>query len=73
MSAARRATGALAALMFGAFAMGTAELIIVGILDQVALALGISVSQAGGLVTSYALGIAIGGPVATALTGSASA
>jgi DHA1 family inner membrane transport protein len=71
VSAARRATGALAALMFGAFAMGTAELIIVGILDQVALALGISVSQAGGLVTSYALGIAIGGPVATALTGGA--
>ncbi|MFE9750454.1 MFS transporter [Saccharothrix saharensis] len=63
-----RTTLALTALFLGAFVMGSAELIVVGILDLVAADLGVSIAAAGGLVTSYALGISLGGPVLTALT-----
>jgi MFS transporter, DHA1 family, inner membrane transport protein len=60
---------ALGALALGAFAIGTAELVVVGILDLIAKGTSVSVSTAGQLVTAYALGIAIGAPVLTALTG----
>jgi DHA1 family inner membrane transport protein len=59
---------ALAALALGSFTIGTAELLVVGILNIVAKGTGVSISTAGLLVTGYALGIAIGGPVVTALT-----
>jgi MFS transporter, DHA1 family, inner membrane transport protein len=59
---------ALGALALGAFVIGTAELVIVGILNLVAGGLSVSVSTAGLLVTAYALGISIGGPVVGALT-----
>jgi len=63
-----RSNLALGALALGAFVIGTAELVIVGVLDVVAADTGVSISTAGLLVTSYALGISIGGPVVTALT-----
>ncbi|MCE6997130.1 MFS transporter [Saccharothrix sp. S26] len=59
---------ALTALFFGTFVMGSAELIVVGILDLVAADLGVPIGTAGSLVTGYALGISVGGPVLTALT-----
>ncbi|WP_329585703.1 MFS transporter [Kitasatospora sp. NBC_01250] len=59
---------ALGALGLGAFVVGTAELVIVGILDLVAKDLKVSVGTAGLLVTAYALGICIGGPLLTVLT-----
>ncbi|MHA4807829.1 MFS transporter [Flavitalea flava] len=59
---------ALWALTISAFAIGTTEFVMVGILPTVAQSLNISVSAAGLLVTLYALGVAIGGPVLTALT-----
>ncbi|MFJ9821459.1 MFS transporter [Streptomyces sp. NPDC101151] len=59
---------ALAALGLGAFVIGTAELVIVGVLDLIADDLEVSVGAAGLLVTAYALGISVGGPVVTALT-----
>jgi DHA1 family inner membrane transport protein len=59
---------ALAALALGAFAVGTAELVIVGILNLVAKGTDVSVSTAGQLVTAYALGIAVGAPILTVLT-----
>jgi DHA1 family inner membrane transport protein len=59
---------ALAVLGLGAFTVGTSELVVVGILDQIADDAGVSVSTAGTLVTAYALGIALGGPLLTALT-----
>jgi len=62
------AGAALAVLALGAFVFGTAEFVIVGVLDLVARDLGTSIDNAGHLVMAYALGIAIGGPVATALT-----
>jgi MFS transporter, DHA1 family, inner membrane transport protein len=63
-----RSNLALFALALGSFTIGTAELLIVGILNIVAKGTGVSISTAGLLVTGYALGIAIGGPLVTALT-----
>ncbi|MFF7342083.1 MFS transporter [Streptomyces sp. NPDC008163] len=65
---ARKSRAALAALALGAFVIGTAELIVVGVLHLIADDLDITVGSAGLLVTAYALGIALGGPVVTALT-----
>ena len=59
---------ALATLAFAAFVVGTAELVVVGILDLLAEDTGVSISTAGQLVTAYALGIAFGAPVISALT-----
>jgi MFS transporter, DHA1 family, inner membrane transport protein len=64
----RRRGMALATLALGAFTIGTSELVVVGILDPIAHDAGVSISTAGTLVTAYALGIAVGGPIATALT-----
>jgi DHA1 family inner membrane transport protein len=55
-------------LFLGAFVVGSAELVVVGILNLIAGDLDVSVSTAGTLVTAYALGISIGGPVLTAIT-----
>jgi DHA1 family inner membrane transport protein len=66
---ATRSNLALAALALGAFAIGTAELVVVGILNLIAKDTSVSVSSAGQLVTAYALGIAIGAPLLTVLTG----
>lgn len=62
------ASRVLATLFLGTFIMGSTELIVVGVLNLVAADLRLSVSAAGTLVTVYALGMAIGGPVLTALT-----
>jgi DHA1 family inner membrane transport protein len=59
---------ALAVLGLGAFTVGTSELVVVGVLDRISEAAHVSISAAGTLVTAYALGIALGGPVLTALT-----
>lgn len=53
----------LFALFFAAFAFGTTEFVIAGVLPQVAEGLGVSVPTAGYLVSGYAGGIAIGGPL----------
>jgi MFS transporter, DHA1 family, inner membrane transport protein len=64
----RSARVALASLGLAAFTVGTSELVVVGILDPIAHDTGVSISTAGTLVTAYALGIAVGGPIVTALT-----
>jgi predicted MFS family arabinose efflux permease len=64
----RRANLALAALFLGMFVMGSTEWLVVGVLDLIAADLRVSVPRAGWLVTGYALGLAVGGPVLTALT-----
>jgi len=56
------------ALALAAFAIGTTEFVIVGILPEVASDLGVTLSSAGLLVTGYALGVAIGAPIVAALT-----
>ncbi len=59
---------ALWALTISAFGIGTTEFVIVGLLPAVAVDLGTSISSAGLLVSLYAVGVAIGAPVLTALT-----
>jgi DHA1 family inner membrane transport protein len=58
----------LIALFIAAFAFGTTEFVIAGVLPQVADGLGVSIPSAGYLVSGYAIGIAIGGPLLTLLT-----
>ncbi|HAW93589.1 MULTISPECIES: MFS transporter [unclassified Arsukibacterium] len=60
---------ALWALTLSAFAIGTTEFVIVGLVPTIAQDLGVSLPSAGLLVSLYALGVAIGAPVLTALTG----
>lgn len=60
---------ALLALTLSAFAIGTTEFVIVGLIPTIALDLSVSVPSAGLLVSLYALGVAIGAPLLTALTG----
>ncbi|MEB4677673.1 MFS transporter [Enterobacteriaceae bacterium G50] len=60
---------ALLALTISAFAIGTTEFVIVGLVPTIADQLYISLPSAGLLVSIYALGVAIGAPVLTALTG----
>lgn len=60
---------ALLALTVGAFAIGTTEFVIVGLIPTIAADLQVSLPSAGLLVSLYALGVAIGAPVLTALTG----
>jgi DHA1 family inner membrane transport protein len=60
---------ALFALTLSAFAIGTTEFVIVGLVPTIAQDLGVSLPSAGLLVSLYALGVAIGAPVLTALTG----
>lgn len=59
---------ALWALTISAFAIGTTEFVIVGLLPTVAKDLSISLPSAGLLVSLYAIGVAIGAPILTALT-----
>ncbi|RKT53276.1 MFS transporter [Saccharothrix australiensis] len=56
-------------LMLCAFAVGTSEFIVVGVLPDVAADLDVALPTAGLLVTAYAVSVAIGGPVLTVLTG----
>jgi predicted MFS family arabinose efflux permease len=60
---------ALWALTVSAFAVGTTEFVIVGLLPIVAADLGVSLPSAGFLVSLYALGVTIGAPVLTAAAG----
>ncbi|WP_433476727.1 MFS transporter [Spirillospora sp. CA-142024] len=55
-------------LMLVVFSLTTGEFVIAGILPDVAGDLSVSVPAAGRLVTAYALGMIVGGPVVTALT-----
>lgn len=52
-------------LTLSAFAIGTAEFVIAGILTDVAETLRITEGQAGNLITAFALAIVIGGPILT--------
>jgi DHA1 family inner membrane transport protein len=52
-------------LTLAAFAIGTAEFVIAGVLPQVAASLRISEGKAGNLITAYALAIVVGGPILT--------
>ncbi|MEC3957868.1 MFS transporter [Nocardia sp. CDC153] len=50
------------------FSITTGEFVVAGILPQVAGSLGIPIGTAGLIVTAYALGMIVGGPILTAVT-----
>ena len=63
-----RTRAVLAVLFVAAFTMGSAEMLVVGMLDLISADLAVSVPAAGALVTANALGLAIGGPLLTLAT-----
>lgn len=58
----------LIVLFAGAFVMGCAEMLVVGLIQLIADDLLVSVPAAGALVTANALGLAVGGPLLALLT-----
>lgn len=58
----------LIALFLAAFAFGTTEFVIAGVLPEVAAGLSVEIPTAGYLVSGYAIGIAVGGPLLTLAT-----
>jgi len=61
--------GAVIALALGAFAIGTGEFMISGLLQNVASDLDVSIPTAGLLIAGYAGGVALGGPPMSLVTG----
>ncbi|HVT68320.1 MAG TPA: MFS transporter [Trebonia sp.] len=64
----RRAFPVIAGFLLCIFAIGTAELLVSGLLPEIADGVHVSVATAGQLVTAYAVGVVIGGPLITAAT-----
>ena len=67
-STTARSHPALWALMLLTFSIGVGEFVVLGLLPEVSADLGVSVPAAGWLVTGYALGVAIGGPILAVTT-----
>lgn len=63
----RRSATALIALSVGGFGIGLTEFVIAGLLTEVAVSLGVSISEAGHLVEGYALAVVPGALVVTPL------
>ncbi|HEY0495500.1 MAG TPA: MFS transporter, partial [Kutzneria sp.] len=61
----QRGSLVLLILFLGTFTMGSAEFLVVGVLNLIARETQVTISTAGTLVTAYALGLAVGGPVLT--------
>ena len=61
---------ALLVLALSAFAIGTTEFVIMGLLPDVARSLAVSIPSAGWLISGYALGVAIGAPIMAVATAS---
>lgn len=57
---------ALFALMISAFGIGTTEFVVSGLLPEIADEMEVSLPTAGLLISGYALGVVVGGPIATA-------
>src|SRR5699024_4997897 len=62
-----RSIRALVALAVGGFAIGTGEFVIMGLLPNVARDIGVSIPDAGDLISAYALGVTIGAPALAVL------
>ncbi|MCP3763388.1 MFS transporter [Domibacillus sp. A3M-37] len=67
-NASSKSTLALWALAISAFGIGTTEFVPVGLLASIAGDLNIGITMAGLLISGYAIGVAVGAPVLTALT-----
>ncbi len=58
---------AVVALATGGFAIGTTEFVTMGLLPQIASGIGVTIPQAGHLISAYALGVVVGAPTLAAL------
>ncbi|NKE07793.1 MFS transporter [Mesobacillus selenatarsenatis] len=63
-----KGTLSLLALAISAFGIGTTEFVPVGLLSTISNDLNISITLAGLLISGYAMGVAFGAPILTALT-----
>ncbi len=61
-------TLALLSLFLAAFAIGTTEFVVAGLLPDISRDLAVSIPEAGLLISGYAIGVAIGGPILSLLT-----
>lgn len=59
---------ALVALAIGAFAIGSTEFVVIGLLPQIADGLSVTIPAMGLLITAYAIGVMVGAPTLTALS-----
>ncbi|MCU0385874.1 MAG: MFS transporter [Flavihumibacter sp.] len=55
-------------LTLGGLGIGTTEFVIMGLLPEVAAAMGVSIPSAGYLISAYALGVVIGAPLLVAIS-----
>ena len=55
------------ALGVGGFALGTGEFVIMGLLPEVAKDIGVSIPQAGHVISAYAVGVVLGAPLLAVL------
>lgn len=60
---------ALYALTAGAFGIGVTEFVIMGLLLEIGAEFGVTLQAAGLLISGYALGVVVGAPVLTVMTG----
>ncbi len=67
-SFAQRFPAGLLALATGAFGIGLTEFVIMGLLPQVSQDLGVSLADAGLLISGYAMGVVLGAPLLTLAT-----
>ncbi len=55
------------ALALGGFGIGTTEFVAMGLIQEIAAGVGVSVPQAGHMISSYALGVVVGAPLIAVL------
>jgi len=67
INAGQRRRAALA-LAVGSFGIGTGEFAIMGLLPEVARDIGVTIPQAGHVISTYAVGVVVGAPVLALLT-----
>lgn len=64
----RQLLRAVLALGVGGFSIGTGEFVIMGLLPEVARDIGVSIPEAGHVISAYALGVVIGAPLLAVLS-----
>ncbi|MDV7506151.1 MFS transporter [Acinetobacter baumannii] len=55
--------GAILALAMGGFCIGTTEFVAMGLIQEIAQDLNVSIPEAGNFISAYALGVVIGAPI----------
>ena len=58
---------AILALAMGGFAIGTTEFVTMGVLPEIAAGVGVSIPEAGHVISAYALGVVVGAPLIAVL------